>query len=94
MVETIYLKVPKEKAASTLTQKSSNYYIDEDKPDKIVVKKDALVSNPLRAELTDHKIPKERIEAEEGTAEAGLMGTRVDYHHHKVKTYLSDYELY
>ncbi|MFB6203107.1 MAG: hypothetical protein ABEK01_01300 [Candidatus Nanohaloarchaea archaeon] len=94
MVKTMYVSIPKEKAASILSE-YSNYYVDQDTGEEIIVKKEtAMTSNKIRAKLTDHKIAKEKIQTGSGSAESGVIGARVDYYKDKVKGLLEEHEAY
>ncbi|MFB6109416.1 MAG: hypothetical protein ABEJ60_00880 [Halodesulfurarchaeum sp.] len=94
MTETIYLTIPKEKAASILSQKKGSYFIGDDSGGTIEVLHDDMFSDHVVAELTDHKIPSERVETDAAAAESGILGTRVDYKSDTVKRYLEEYEVY
>jgi len=78
--DTVYLTIPKEKAARKITATVSELKTTKKSDDKIVIGKDAYRGGShTRAILEDYKFKGEKIETPDGSLETGVLGTKMEY---------------
>jgi hypothetical protein len=91
--KTVYLKIPKERAANIITKKHRRITAHAEGGKIKLYYKD----KHWRATLSDYRVPREKVITPSGQSESGQVGTQMIYKSNKTsgrkcRKYVSDYE--